>query len=350
MTRVKAKLKRMQIKLFSWEYWPFWLVYLPAGFYFVYLALKARSFFFFSAANPTIEHGGMLFESKWKIFQLIPPELYPTTVYVHALETECALLDKVSASKLKFPLIAKPDVGGRGFGVKKIHSVQELRQYRHAVKVPFLIQAYVDYPLELSVFYYRKPGTASGQITSVTVKELLSVTGDGTSTVDALIRSNNRAFLQYEKLKTEARLDLNTVLKKGEKRILVPYGNHVLGAMFVDYNHIVDQDLTNTFDIISRRIQGFYFGRYDIRCSNLEDLKKGRNLSILELNGAGAEPAHIYDPNFSYIRAQKVLRQYFKDMYTASVENHKRGVQYMTYADFRRARKMEKAYKQKIEL
>ncbi|HOZ87200.1 MAG TPA: hypothetical protein PL029_05545, partial [Bacteroidia bacterium] len=53
-------------------------------------------------------------------------------------------------------------------------------------------------------------------------------------------------------------------------------------------------------------------GRYDIRCTSIEDLKKGNNFSILELNGSGAEPAHIYDPNFSYLKAQTVLINYKK--------------------------------------
>ena len=163
-----------------------------------------------------------------------------------------------------------------------------------------------------------------------------------------MIKNNDRVFLQYEKLKNDSTLDLNKILEKGEIKTLVPYGNHVLGAMFLDYNHIIDDELSNTFDSISRRIDGFYFGRYDIRCTSIEDLKKGKNISILELNGSGAEPAHIYDPNFSYLKAQKVLINYFKNMYTASMENHKMGTPFMTYNEFKLTRRLEKAYKQKI--
>ena len=55
MSPIKKWLRIKYIKTFSWEYWPMWLVYFPATFYFIYLSIKARSFFFFSAANPTIE-------------------------------------------------------------------------------------------------------------------------------------------------------------------------------------------------------------------------------------------------------------------------------------------------------
>lgn len=348
MNKLQINLKRTRIKLLSWEYWPMWIVYLPASFFYIYLAVRARSFFFFSASNPSIENGGMLFESKWKIFNLIPKELYPNTIYIEELEPIESIIEKLHVAKLEFPIIAKPDVGGRGFGVKKLYTVNDLENYRNLVKVPFLIQECIDYPLELSVFYYRKPTENTGQITSVTVKELLTVKGDGKSKIEKLIKNNDRAFLQYEKLKNDSTLDMNKILEKDEIRTLVPYGNHVLGAMFLDYNHIIDDDLINTFDFISKRIDGFYFGRYDIRCSSIDDLKKGKNISILELNGSGAEPAHIYDPNFSYLKAQAVLINYFKNMYTASIENHKTGTQFMTYNEFKLTRKLEKAYKQKI--
>jgi hypothetical protein len=327
-----------------------WIVYFPAGFYFIYLAIKARTFFFFSASNPSIEHGGMLFESKWKIFKLMPKHLYPKTIFVSEIDSIEIIEERIIAEGLLYPLIAKPDIGGRGFGVKRIHTPIELAAYRKAVGVTFLIQECVNYPLELSVFYFRKPNEEKGKITSLTVKELLSVVGDGVSTIKQLLIKNDRAFLQYEKLAANNELDFSEVLNQGEKKIVVPYGNHVLGAKFLNCQHLIDEELNERFDSISKQIQGFYFGRYDIRCTSIEDLKKGINMSILELNGAGAEPAHIYDPEFSYLKAQSELASYFRNMYIASSENHKSGVPYMRYSDFKYTRKMERAYKQKINL
>jgi len=70
----------------------------------------------------------------------------------------------------------------------------------------------------------------------------------------------------------------------------------------------------------------------------------------LELNGAGAEPAHIYDPNFSFFSAQLVLAKHYKMMYEAAVENNKNGTEYMTYNAFKRTRKLERKFKQKVIL
>lgn len=325
-----------------------WLVYFPVSFYYIYLALKARSFFFFSASNPSIETGGMFFESKWNIFKLIPKEYYPSTILVNKEDTIAVISAKMKAAGIEFPLIAKPDRGERGWCVKKIASANELSGYKKAMRVDFLIQSYVHYPLEFSIFYYRNPNCEKGSLTSVTLKKLLTVTGDGYATMEELIKRNNRSFLQYYKLKQNKQIDFNRILELGEREVLVPYGNHVLGAMFLDYNHIIDEALVNTFDNISKQIDGFYFGRYDLRCTSIEDLKMGKNIAILELNGAGAEPSHIYDPRFSFFKAQKVIANHYQMMYQAAVENKKIGFSFMSFKSFKYTRQLEKEYKKAV--
>lgn len=344
------RFRRLYIKLFHWEYWPMWAVYFPVSFYYAYLSVRARSLFFFSASNPTIETGGMFFESKWKIFQLLPKEYFPSTIFIDESDSFDLIKQKMKDAFISFPVIAKPDRGERGWMVKKINSVSELEAYHRSAKISFLIQSYIDHPLEFSIFYYRHPNNENGIISSVTFKRLLTITGDGVSTVDELIKKNSRAFLQYKKLKQNKQIDFDRILKHDETEVLVPYGNHVRGAMFLDYNHIIDKNLIETFNSISKKIKGFYFGRFDLRCTSIEDLKQGKNISILELNGAGAEPAHIYDPGFSFFKAQLVLAKHYKMMFRAASENKKRGVEFMTYQLYRATKKMEKAYKQKASL
>lgn len=325
-----------------------WLVYLPVSFYYVYLSIRAGSFFFFSASNPSIEYGGMFFESKQKIFELIPRQYYPSTVYIDGKDDFLLITKKIKAAGITYPLIAKPDRGERGWCVMKIESENELADYTQKMPVSFIIQEYINHPLEFSIFYFRHPKRKTGKVTSVTFKKMLTVTGDGFSTVEKLIQNNSRSFLQYPKLRKNKKIDLNRILPKGEQKVLVPYGNHVLGAMFLNYNHIIDDRLEKTIDHISQQIEGFYFGRYDLRCTSIEDLKNGKNISILELNGAGAEPAHIYDPSFSFFKAQLVIAAHYKMMYDAAKENRKKGISFMSFSEFSTVRKSEKIYKGQV--
>jgi hypothetical protein len=120
------------------------------------------------------------------------------------------------------------------------------------------------------------------------------------------------------------------VLPDGEERILVPYGNHARGAMFIDDSDLIDEKLTDTIDEICKQIPGFYFGRLDIRYNNWEELKQGKNFSIIEVNGAGSEPTHIYDPRHSLFFAWKEIIRHWILLWRISRINHKKGYPYLT--------------------
>ena len=115
---------------------------------------------------------------------------------------------------------------------------------------------------------------------------------------------------------------LNEILADGENFVLVPYGNHVRGAKFVDASHLIDEQLTDTIDKICSQVGGFYYGRLDIRYNTWEELREGKNLSIIELNGAGSEPTHIYDPKHSIFFAWKEIIRHLNILWKISRINH----------------------------
>jgi hypothetical protein len=68
-----------------------------------------------------------------------------------------------------------------------------------------------------------------------------------------------------------------------------------------------------------------------LKCTSIEDLKKGKNFSILEFNGAGAEPNHIYDCGMSYSNALKEVARHWRDLYEIGVINKKRGIPHWSF-------------------
>lgn len=323
------------IRLRSWEYWPFAVVYVPVFVYWLWLSLKARSFFFFSAANPSIESGGLLGESKIDILDRISDEFKPKTLYVSVNDALHTVWNQMLEQGFTFPVIAKPNAGERGWRVEKIEHWEGLVNYIQSSPVDFLIQDYVDYPLELGVFYYRMPNETQGTISSIVQKEFLSVTGNGRDCIETLIRQNDRALLQLHALTAKYGDELERVPAPGETVVLMPIGNHSRGTTFLNANHLITPELTQLFDRISGTIDGFYFGRYDLRCRSVADLYAGEHIRILELNGAGAEPAHIYQPGFSIWTAWGVLLHHWRVLYDISRENNRRGIPYMTFAEAR---------------
>ncbi len=337
---LRALVPRLQspffIRLRSWEYWPFEVVYIPVFGYYLWLSLKARSPFFFSASNPSIETGGLVGESKMHILNLISDEFKPKTLFVRAATPIDTVFAQLDENDLTFPLIAKPDVGERGWRVEKIEQGESLANYIRHSPGDFLIQAYVDEPLELGVFYYRFPGQQQGVISSIVQKEFLTIRGNGQHSMDELIRQSERAILQLPALTAQYGHRFHEIPAPGETMTLIPIGNHCKGTKFLNANHLITPELTRVFDRISIPINGFYYGRYDLRCRSVADLYAGKHIYIMELNGAGAEPAHIYHPGFSLWEAWRVLLQHWRVLYDISRENHRRGVAYLSLGEMRR--------------
>jgi hypothetical protein len=326
-----SRIKLTITKLTHWEYWPFEVVYFPVIWYYFWLSLKARSFFFFSASNPSIETGGMLGESKFKILKNIPEEVKAFTLFFSEGTQPSEILNSIKENKIGYPLIAKPDVGERGASVERINNEEELIHYLENNKNDLLIQEYIDFEIELGIFYYRFPGEGKGTISSVVQKDFLKIKGDGRSSIKELMIQNPRAGFQFNRL--NSKLDFDVVPDDGKMVVLEPIGNHCRGTTFLDANSIIDQRLIDVFDSISKKIPGFFFGRYDLRCKSIEGLKSGKDIKIVELNGAGSEPGHIYQPGASIFNAWKELFFHWKVLYQISVQNHKKGIPYMSFEE-----------------
>jgi hypothetical protein len=311
------------IKLFHWEYWPFHVVYALIYPYWFWLCLRARSFFFFNTSNPFINNGGFLMESKKAIYNLVPQEYYPRTLLFKTGTDPENVVDTLRKEELAFPLIAKPDIGMKGLAVKKIYNNQELVDYAVQSKVDFLVQDFISLEKEVGIFYYRYPDQPAGHISGIVLKEFLTVKGNGVSTVTELLQEDKRFILQLTVLQKTYGDELKKVLPEGEEYLLVPYGNHARGAKFLDISHLVDEELTRSIDAVCSKVKGFYYGRLDIRYNTWDELKQGKNFSIIELNGAGSEPTHIYDPRHSVFFAWKEIIRHWNILFRISRINHR---------------------------
>ncbi len=276
--------------------------------------------------------GGMFGESKYDILTRIPSKLIPKTIRLdHNLSAKDSQ-NLIETAGLIYPLIFKPDLGERGFMVKKIKSSKDIQPYLQDIHVDFLVQELVELPLEFGVFYQRHPSKPEGRVVSLVMKEMLSVQGDGVSTLKELILGKDRAKLQWDKL-SEAYADrLNEIPGLNQKIELVSIGNHALGTKFLNGNHLINEKLSATFDQIAKKIDGFFFGRFDLKCASLEDLYNG-NVKILELNGCGAEPAHIYDPDFKFFDAVVTVLRHWRTIFEIARENHKLGAPFETFSN-----------------
>lgn len=280
-----------------------------------------------------MKNGGFMAESKKEIYNIIPSQFYPKTeLILEKIDFQNVIL-QIEKAQINFPFIAKPDIGLRGSAVKKIQSVDELKDYHNKANFDYLIQDLIPYENEVGIFYVRFPNEEKGKITGIVAKEYLIVVGDGKSKIVDLVKANPRFELQLNVLQREYGNQLNEVLKVGEKRNLVPYGNHARGAKFIDASDKISPQLTAVMNEVCLQIPEFYFGRLDVMYNNWNDLQQGKNFSIVEVNGAASEPTHIYDPKHSLFFAWKELARHITYMYKISVLNHQRGFPYLSHKE-----------------
>lgn len=315
-----------------WEFWPSWLFYAPVAAHCLRLAARYRSLTLPSAANPGMFSGGLVGESKSQILRSLAcacPEFTVRYRFISGgtVARRCAELQRlVEAGALRYPLVLKPDVGQRGAGVKVIRAAEQARDYLSLTSAPLIAQEFVPGPYEIGVFYYRFPEEAFGRILGITEKVFPELVGDGLHSVEELIWREPRARFLADRYLARVHHRRSEVLPPGARLKLVETGNHAQGCIFLDGARLWSQPLAARIDDISKRIPGFYIGRYDIRYNSETDLRQGTGFKILELNGAASEVTHIYDPKHSLREAYRKLFQQWGLVFAIAEANRQRGV------------------------
>jgi hypothetical protein len=139
--------------------------------------------------------------------------------------------------------------------------------------------------------------------------------------------------MQADRLAAEQ--DMTLIPAPGTYVLLEPIGNHVRGTLFYDAGSLITPEVNDFFSSIAGHIDGFMFGRFDLRVKSKADLQTGQNLRILELNGVSSDPTHIYDPNLSYLAVAKYLMRHLQRMYELAREQQHKGHQPATLAEVR---------------
>jgi hypothetical protein len=321
--------------LSRFEFWPPRLFYLPVWAWVILLSIRHGGLRLPLLANPLFPAGGLFGESKSAILDLIGGESrqFVAPYVVHTRSGASASTDALLGSQrmreagLDFPVVAKPDLGCRGAGVRPIRSQADLVHYldRFPTGERLLLQSLIDWEGEAGIFYIRQPGAERGEIFSLTLKYFPHVYGDGRSTLRQLILADPRAGRLSHLYLPRHTEQLDRVLADGEPFRLAFAGSHSRGAIFRDGAHLVTEAMRARFDAIAAAIPEFWFGRFDLRFADIEDLRAGTGFRIVECNGAGAEATHIWDARMRLRDAYLALFRQFGLLWSIGAANRRRG-------------------------
>jgi membrane protein DedA with SNARE-associated domain len=320
-------------RIINWEFWPIQIFYLPVAVYVLLLGLKFRGLTTFAAANPSLPGGGFKGESKNDIYNALKKSgRVSESLLAYALiRREAPVSERIreawrfmDENNLTFPLVIKPDAGERGFGVRIVHSLDELTDAISSSERDLIVQEFARGE-EVSIFYYRRPHEPRGQIFSITEKRFPIVVGNGSSTIEELILGDQRAVALAQKYIERNKDQIDRVPAVDEAVRLIDIGTHSRGAVFLDGGWLKTPALESKIDDICLSFEGFYFGRFDIRVPTHADLQLGQNLKIIELNGVTSESTNVYDPRYSLMDAYRILFRQWRLAFEIGTENTKLG-------------------------
>lgn len=319
-----------------WEYWPRWLLYGPVLPGIFATAWKYRGLRLVTAANPAMEGGGLVGESKSKAFLAMDGPSIPAFLSLAEQLTPQAKSKAVVAwmkqCGLHFPIILKPDCAERGYGVCKIQAMNEIEPWCESFPRAALAQAFVDGP-EFGISCKRMPGEDKVRVVAVGMKVPPTVTGDGKHTLEQLVLNHPRHIAQAESMLGANAHRIYETPAAGEVVELSPLGTHSRGAEFLDRQDLQTAPLEKAIQEICSRIPDFHIGRFDLRAPSLEDFAAGKNLNILELNGLTGEPANLYDSKHSVRQGRQILRNHWRDAYAIAAHNVAQGASVASYRE-----------------
>ncbi|MDA9557348.1 D-alanine--D-alanine ligase [Vibrio sp.] len=318
------------------EFLPSWFFYAPVLLQSVCQGLRYGDITLPLIANPSIKLSGMVGESKHDILSLaghdanqwVSPFVTVTRSSTDSIETQVDhALSLMKEKEIDFPVVAKPDLGCRGAGVKLVKTIDQLAAYFESFpsNARFLIQEKAPYEAEAGVFYVRYPNQKKGEIISVTLKYTPSVMGDGQRTLKQLIEDCPRAG-QLTHLYFPRHTDhLDDIIDEGQEVRLAFAGSHSRGSIFKDGNDYITQALTDRLDAIFDDFDGFHYGRLDIKFRDMTSFMQGEHFTILEVNGASSEAAHIWDSNTKLIDIFSMLLKQYRILFKIGAQQRQRG-------------------------
>ena len=317
------------------EFWPGWAMYLPVAVQWVVLSLRYQSVTLPFLANPKLHLSGMVGARKTDLMDQATGKAAAAILpYIcHKVDGNSAdaqaesCIAAAQEKGITLPFVCKPNIGCRGVGVKLIETKDELvnviKTYPKGAEL--LCQKLASYESEAGIFYVKNPKTGEPEIPSMTFKILPRVTGDGKRTLGELIESDPRAgklkFLYEQRHKD----DWNRVPKKGESVRLVFSASHSKGAIFIDACDQVTPELTKAIHEIMSDIPDFYYGRLDVKFKDHESLKAGKNLQIVEINGASSESIHIWDKDTKFPEALRALLWQYRTLFHIGAHHRNQG-------------------------
>jgi membrane protein DedA with SNARE-associated domain len=325
---------------------------LPLALHWIALALRHRGLALPCLANPGLATGGLWGESKAECLRAVAAAqrsaIADFVVMRRRADASTLNFDHARALRLvadaglRFPLVAKPDIGRQGHGVRLVEDAAALRRYLE--KFPggakLILQRYVAWAGEAVVHYARVPGEG-GRILSLTLRTCPHVIGDGVATLrdligrDRRLRARSALYLGHDPRHLgHDRAALDRVLEEGEIVRLALIGSRRVGARHRDASEVVTPALEARIAAIVDGMPEVHYGRLGLRFGSLDALARGEEVVVVDITGVGGDADDAWDPALPLREAwrRRFARQ--RLLFTLGARNRARGFEPLDTSEF----------------
>ncbi len=324
--------KRSPQPVGRFECLPKWLNCIPLVAQWLWLSMRYGSVTLPSSANPRITCGGMVGEGKLEYFDGMGALAKSYTaeyvaIIINDSTTVHEAMIQMQANHLHFPIIAKPNVGWCGYGVRLISNPHELEKYVDTFPKgqTLILQRYLPEAGEAGLFYARHPDETTGRLIGITLRYFPQVIGDGVHTIQQLIAADQRLRRIEHNTLHESDFDPNAIPADGNIVRLATIGSTRVGGLYCDGSDQITAELDKAVDAIAQDMKGFYIGRFDVRYESLEQLRAGTGFAIMEVNGSGSESIHAWDPKYSIAQSYSIIFSKQRLLFAISAANRSKG-------------------------
>jgi hypothetical protein len=310
---------------------PKWLNLVPMVAQWVWLSMRYRSITLPSCANPALTAGGLVGEGKMEYLAVMGEHARAATANTTSVDiTGPGSLAEVEMAMMRhglaFPMVVKPDLGWCGFGVRRIDGREALARYVAAYPAGerLVLQEWLPAEGEAGLFYLRWPGAASGELIGVLLRHFPRVVGDGVHCVAQLMATDRRACRLGRDRSSEPCCDVHRRPARGELVRIASVSSTRVGGGYEDGTAHITPELRRAVDAIALDMGDFHAGRFDVKYESLAALEAGQ-FRIMEVNGAGSEAVHAWDPRLSLRQAYAIVFAKQRRLFAIGSEMRRRG-------------------------
>jgi len=325
---------------------------LPLALHWIALGLRHRGLALPGLANPGLATGGLWGESKAECLRAVAAAqrsvIADFVVMRRRADASTLNFDHARALRLvadaglRFPLVAKPDIGRQGHGVRLVEDAAALRRYLE--KFPggakLILQRYVAWAGEAVVHYARMPGEG-GRILSLTLRTCPHVIGDGVATLRELIGRDRRLlarsalYLGHDPSHLgHERATLDHVPEEGEIVRLALICSRRAGARHRDACEVVTPALEARVAAIVDGMPEVHYSRLGLRFGSLDALARGEEVVVVDISGIGGDADDAWDPALPLREAwrRRFARQ--RLLFALGAQNRARGFEPLDSGEF----------------